>query len=240
MIDYLNANQGFVIGLLTAVYVIATVILVAVAQRQAALTQKSLDFASKSEKSKYRPYVIFDITYEKIVAYARLKNSGASPALDVRVSVSPRLGWKDRETGIGFIEKGVSFLAPNRELAQPFGWTTEFFAQYPDLKFSGDVKYRDSEGHEYSESFSIDLGYIKGMSYIGEVDPGKELEGIKKALDRFHSGMFKPLVRTIDESKFQAQEAEHREAALHRLKELKKEKEKLNQSTEPTSDSAPR
>jgi len=32
MIQYLNDNQGFVMAILTAVYVIATVVLVAVAQ----------------------------------------------------------------------------------------------------------------------------------------------------------------------------------------------------------------
>jgi hypothetical protein len=39
MIQYLNANQGFVMAILTAIYVIATLVLVIVAHRQSAMTQ---------------------------------------------------------------------------------------------------------------------------------------------------------------------------------------------------------
>ncbi len=67
MIQYLNANQGFVMAILTAVYVLATLVLVIVAHRQFALTQRSLDFASAAEKTKSRPYVLFDIVYEEMV-----------------------------------------------------------------------------------------------------------------------------------------------------------------------------
>jgi hypothetical protein len=225
MVHYLNANQGFVITLLTAVYVIATVILVALAQRQASLAQKSLDFASRAERAKYRPYVIFDIVYDDVVAYARLKNLGTSPAINVRVSVSPRLGWKVQERGIGFIEQGVSFLAPSRELSEPFGWGEEFFKQYPDLNFSGSVSYADFDGHKYSENFTIGLSYLEEMSSIREIDIGRELEGIRKALECFHSGSFKPLVRTIGESEFRDQEKTRAEAARARFQQLKANEE---------------
>lgn len=215
-------------AILTAVYAIATIVLVIVAQRQASLTQQSLDFASKAKKAKYRPYLVFDIVYEKVVAYARLRNSGASPAIDVRITVAPRLKWKDKEDGIGFVEKGVSFLAPNRELSQPFGWTGEFFEQYPELKFSGTISYKDSEGHAYSESFSIDLGYLKGTPYIGEIDVGREIEGIKKALEKFHSGSFRPLIRTIGEAEYREEEKARHEAARRHLQELQAKKEEPN------------
>ena len=217
MVHYLNANQGFVMAVLTAVYVVATIILVAFVQRQASLAQKSLDFASRTEKAKYRPYVIFDIVYDDIVAYARLKNSGTSPAVDVRVSVSPRLRWKDKERGIGFIEEGVPFLAPDRELSEPFGWGEEFFKQYPDLNFSGSISYVDSDGDTYNENFAIGLSYLEETSSIGKIDLGRELEGIRKALERCHSSSFTPLVRTIGESEYRDQEKARSEAARVRL-----------------------
>ena len=219
-------------AILTAVYVVATIILVFVAQRQSSLTQQSLDFASKAEKAKYRPYIVFDIVYEKVVAYARLRNSGASPAIDVRVSVSPRLKWNDEHDGIGFIEKGVSFLAPGRELSQPFGWTGEFFKKYPDLKFSGSISYKDSDGHTYSEGFSLDLSYLKGMTYIGEIDVGREIEGIRKAVEKFHSGSFKPLIRTIGEAEYREEEKARREAVRRHPQELQAQKEP-NESAPP-------
>lgn len=233
MIEYLNANQGFVMTILTVVYVVATVVLVIVAQRQTALNQRSLNFATASEKAKYRPYVLFDIVYERVVAYARLRNSGASPAIDVRISVTPRLHWKDNEDGIGFIETGVSFLAPGRELSQPFGWTGEFFDQYPDLEFSGSVSYRDSEGHSYTETFALDLAYLKGMTYVGEIEVGRELEGIKKAIERFHSGSFKPLIRTIGESEYREEERARYEAGQRHLQDFQKQKKEPNQTAQP-------
>jgi hypothetical protein len=239
MVQYLNANQGFVMAILTAVYVLATLVLVILAQRQASLTQRSLDFASASEKAKYRPYVLFDIVYEEVVAYARLRNSGASPALDVRISVTPRLHWNDNDEGVGFIEKGVSLLAPARELSQPFGWTREFFEQYPSLKFNGSITYKDSEGQNYTEAIALDLGYLKGMTYIGKIDIGREIEGIKKALERFHSGGFTPLVRTIDESHYRDEEKARYEAGQRHLQELQKKKEEQKKSAGPTTSSDP-
>jgi hypothetical protein len=221
VVDYLNANQGFVTAVLTAVYVTATVILVALAQRQASVAQKSLDFASRAEKAKYRPYVTFDIVYDDIVAYARLKNSGVSPAINVRVSVSPRLRWEGKERGIGFIDEGVPFLAPARELSEPFGWGEEFFKQYPDLEFSGTVSYGDSDNNAYDENFAIGLKYLEEMSSIAAIDMGRELEGIKKALERFHGGSFKPLVRTIGESEYRDQEKAQSEAARERVQQLR-------------------
>lgn len=226
MIKYLNDNQGFVMGILTAVYVVATVVLVMITNRQARLAKKVLDLSLKAEKAKHRPYVVFDVVYEEVVAYARLRNSGASPATNVRVSVQPRLCWKDKSEGVGFIEKGVAFLAPNRELSQPFGWTSEFFTQYPDLRFSGSISYEDSEAARYEERFEIDLSYVKGMTYIGEVDIGRELEGVKKALERFHNGGFRPLVRTISEADYREEQNRQREEAARYLEELEKQKSK--------------
>jgi len=178
--------------------------------------------------------VIFDIVYDDSIAYARLQNSGASPALEVRVSIEPRLHWDDKEDGIGFIEKGVSFMAPKRELSQPFGWTGKFFKQYPELKFRGSISYKDSEEQDYTDSFSIDLSYLKGMTYIGKVNIGREIEGIKKALERFQSSSFSPLVRTIDEFAYREERLAQLSEGSRQLQELETEEKGPNKAPEPT------
>lgn len=99
MIDYLNQNQGAVMAALTLIYVAATIILVFFALKQAKFAQQSLDQFRQAERNRYRPYVIFDVIWEEGVAYAAIKNSGISPALDVAVSVEPRLEWADDKKG---------------------------------------------------------------------------------------------------------------------------------------------
>jgi hypothetical protein len=232
MIEYLNANQGFVMAILTAVYVVATIILVAVTQRQAGLTHQSLLLAAEAEKAKYRPYLVFDIVYENLVAYARIRNTGVSVARNVKISVSPQLKWNDREAGIGFIEKGLAYLAPGREISQPFGWTKEFFNQYPDLNFSGKVVFEASDGTIFEESFAIDLGYLKGTTYISKIDTAKELEGIRKTLEKFHTASFKPLIRTIDEDIYQQQELARYAEGRKLLEELDKNTDRRDQGSE--------
>jgi hypothetical protein len=191
-------------AVLTAVYVLATVLLVRITQRQLASSKRALEFAEATEKAKYRPYVLFDLVHgADTIVRARLVNSGVSPALDVKVTMTPELTWDENDKGISFINTGVLFLAPGRELSEPATAFPDLFKRYPKFKFSGRVTYRDQQGVTYDEPFEIDLEYVRTMSYVGEIDMARELERIREAIEKFHSNGFRPLVRTIAESDYQ-------------------------------------
>ena len=82
---------------------------------------------------------------------------------------------------------------------------------------------------------------------IEEVDPARLADAVadapelaahwEKALERFHSGMFKPLVRTIDEGAYREEQAQQHAAAKAQLEELRKAEPREFCVAKPTHDS---
>ncbi len=94
VIEWLNQNQGFVMALLTLVYVAATIVIALLTLKLANLSQKNLDTAIELEKNRLRPYVLFNISSSiaKRNTYASIKNLGLTAAYNVKVSI--RAGCK--------------------------------------------------------------------------------------------------------------------------------------------------
>jgi len=215
----LNANQGTVMVILTAGYLLATILLVRHSAKQTETIRRTLDFYDRAEHNRYRPYVIFDIVYEDCIAYARMRNMGISPALDIHVSVTPCLRWNDKENGVSFIENGITFLAPNRELSEPFGYLQSLLTHYPEFRFAGEVLYKDSAGVSYRETFAIDLSYVKTLSFIGKKTVEERLEAIERRLERLCETFSHPLsVLHTSEAEYQKQEWRRVQAALMDLR----------------------
>jgi len=217
MLNYLNANQGAIMAVLTLVYVAATLFLVMFALKQARLTQQSLAQFKEAEQRRYRPNVVFDILCEDTVAYAVIKNTGASPALKVTIEIEPKLQWDAQEKkGPEFVEGGIAFLAPGREVSEPFSAGEAFHHGYKQhaFVFRGSVTYTDAAGGLYTEPFHIDIAYTQTMSKIGEPEMADELKRIREALQRIASDDFHPLVRVVDQKEYPAvREAERQRRA---------------------------
>jgi len=169
MINWLNQNQGFVLGLLTFVYVLATIVLVIIALIQSNLTRRSLESAAQSEKRRYRPHVLFDLYSEDIALYASLRNTGATPAFNVKLSLSPAIYCDSRgEKRIcPLIGQSILFLAPTREIRDACAFGGVFDKDFPEPLFTGSVEYEDAEGTKYEERFSIDLRAQRQLFHIG-------------------------------------------------------------------------
>jgi hypothetical protein len=210
-IDWTNKNQGFIMALLTLVYVIATLWLVWVARRQ-------LRQATDLERSRTRPFVIFDLVVEHHFVLATLHNVGQTPASDVRIVVTPNvqclLGGKgahpaeERADDISFVSRGVAMLAPQRCIRALVGFWPRVKSAHPELRFEGSVSYRGSDGASYSEPFVADLSVHEGLRYRGTKDiedVAKQLESMARTFGHLASGFSKPLVRTIAEAEYVAQ-----------------------------------
>ena len=210
MIDWLNSNEGFVLGILTFVYVIATIVLVATGLRQTYLTRLALKRSDESEQRRYRPYVIFDMYSENIAVYASLKNIGASPALNIHLQVEPELRQEIRgeECPCPLLGNSISFLAPNREVRDACGFGEVFNQQFPEQIFRGTVSYSDSNGNHYNEKFHLDLKAQRSTSYVAKKEPARELEKIAKTLESMTSPGFKPLIRVITENDYRKEQDE--------------------------------
>jgi len=224
IINWLNANQGFVMGLLTLVYVVTTVVM-------AGLMMHSNRLTRQLDEQRSRPAVIFNILSRQHCVHAVLKNNGLTSAYDVEVSCNPPLahpiGGKDMETAI--TTHPVSFLAPQQEIADFIDVGHQFYNRYPKPVFTGTVRYKDRVGNWYAEDFEIDLTVLKNRTYLSRVDLGKELEKIRRALESLGSGFKKPLVRTIDEKEYREEQRQWIESYTTKPKQDPEETEESNQ-----------
>jgi hypothetical protein len=224
VIQWCNINQGFLSGCLTLAYVVATIWLVWLARRQ-------LSHATELERSRTRPLVIFDLVIDHHFVFAQVTNTGQRPARDVRISISPRLQCvlggegqqppQERALDIVFIERGVAMLAPSRTITAMAGFWARFHSAYPALRFEGTVSYSNGAGYTYSEPFVADLSAHEDVLYRGTKDiedVAKQLEAIARTLDHLASGFRKPLVRTITEEQYRAEEQAFIDEAQQALK----------------------
>ena len=102
--------------------------------------------------------------------------------------------------------------------------------QEPKLKqIKIDVAYKnDALRNEKSDSFIIDLQPMVGLVTIGtppQFEIARSLQEISKNLDHAISGFKKPLVRVIDESQFQSEEARDRELAMNQFRRQRSAKQ---------------
>jgi hypothetical protein len=91
--NWLNQNQGFVIAVLTFVYVITTVVIAALSIKATSLSKKHLETMVDLERNRLRPYVLFNISssIEKRCTYASVKNHGLTAAYKIKVRIDPPL-----------------------------------------------------------------------------------------------------------------------------------------------------
>lgn len=86
LVQWMNANQGFVMCVLTFVYVVATFIIVI-------MNKKSISEMEKTRKEESRPYIIANLVKDPRdrCFYLRIKNYGRSGAVINNFSVMPEL-----------------------------------------------------------------------------------------------------------------------------------------------------
>jgi hypothetical protein len=147
MIDWLNSNSGFVLALLTLVYVICTIVLCIIAWRSNRL-------AISLHNDIHRPVVVCDFFTEHALTYLRVKNWGSQPASNIRITVegpAPQLlkDWKDHAV----VKNGIALLSPLSEMVTLYrspgsnDWGTVSFQ----------VRYEGPGGRKFEESYVVNL-----------------------------------------------------------------------------------
>ncbi len=194
MIEWLNHNQGFATTLLTLVYVVATIVIALIMMHANRLSSRNIDTMRHLEQQRNRPYVLFDLLSLHFHIHAKLANLGATPAYNVRVTITPSLkavvgtsgipNPSEREVPAGILDHPIALLAPKREITSALAYFKSFEERFPEMRFTGSVQYCDSDGRKYDEPFTIDLKYYENLLTISEKDPGEELEKIGKTLEQ--------------------------------------------------------
>jgi hypothetical protein len=174
VLQFLNQNNGAMLTILTAVYVLATVATVIFVGRSNKLVRESnkiareaMELSMSFEKERNRPYVIFDLPIENSVLHATLKNIGKTPAFDVQLVLDDRLASiRHDKKLIPFAQKPISFMAPGRSLCDFMNVTREVFKDNQEYLYSVKISYKDRLGVEYLEDFTVDIDCNKNLSYL--------------------------------------------------------------------------
>jgi hypothetical protein len=98
LIQWFNANSGFAMALLTAVYVVATLVIVLQSRHTNKLQAEALRQSEEIELARKRPYVALSLEFERdtasrydssICLYAHIRNYGAGAAINVLAVTDP-------------------------------------------------------------------------------------------------------------------------------------------------------
>jgi len=201
MVEWLNQNQGFVMALLTLVYVGATIILAFLAMRTKQISEEAKEVSNKAleisekhlklvadlESQRVRPYVLFNLYNDSGRTYATVKNYGLTSASDVQISIEPELlRVSIDETESILTSQTIHFLPPNFEIKDSLGLSADFYQKHKPAKFKGKISYKDSFANEHENEFFIDLEILKRRGFTKEVsfkEIVEELKGINKNLE---------------------------------------------------------
>lgn len=168
------------VGLLAQpVSLILTMIIVILAY-QAITTQVKL------HKEIYRPVVVCDFVIQYTALYFRVKNFGASRAMNIHIYVDVKgdksgFAWEKLEA----VRKGISCLSAGAELLY-------FLAgpgpkAYPKVEFT--VEYSDAGNRIFKDIYEHDLSYVSKLDIGRERNSPiiKELTNIHKAVKSLKS-----------------------------------------------------
>jgi len=193
IIAWANINTGFLMAVLTAVYVIATIWIVYESRRNNRLM-------SLFEKDRVRPHIVFWIEAEMqthgqyfsmIQFVGKVRNEGASTAHDVRITTTPKLSArqsvekedKHAYNTPSFLENPTSILVPKQMLIETIG-PTEFLLEDNDdndLKFNVMIEYKDIGGEKYSSTYLIDLSRNRKQLFAEDVQAKAFYSLVEKA-----------------------------------------------------------
>jgi len=232
IIDWCNNNQGFLMALLTAVYVIATISLVKIGHQANAISEKNISDIKNLEAERLKPLVEVRVESDIPFLILRITNLGQTPAYAVRVETTPLIkavmggegchpGTKT-EKSIGIIDHGIGSLGAGCSESAILGTLTRLEEVYPELIFTGIITYQSFNGTPYSSPVNIDLRYKKGALYVNHKtidDVASQLEEICREIRHIGSGFHKPQI--VIQSKAEKL-AEDEKTIKHALEQLEK------------------
>ncbi len=198
IINWLDTHSGFILGLLTFAYVLAT-IMIYIANNKAVKEMR----LSRIEES--RPYVFasFGIDQRKMVELI-IKNSGKTMARDVYITTEPELKYpKEPDYPLaksGLINEMIPCLYPGQEIRAFFAAEWEVKEENGKRpKFIFNVQYKDSlgKGNTYSEKYIYDFNIVNGVVTAPQKtvhELVKEVEKLRKEFEKT-SKYLKPLAQ---------------------------------------------
>ena len=176
--------------LLTAVYVLATILLVRQSRRANRIAQQNLESLWKLERERSRPHVVIRFDFSIPFLSLIVENTGLTTARNVRFEMDRMLtivtGLMSGQP-VSFLERPIASLAPSQKLKTILGSWGDAEKTWDGLSFAGTIRYETEEGREINEPFEIELESQKNLLYGGD----KGLHQIALALEKIAASMEK-------------------------------------------------
>ncbi len=192
VINWLNENDGAVMGIATAVLVVIT-------GYYAYLTRRLLKASDTPEIAvSLRPH---EAHVNAVMLY--LENIGTGAARNLQFVTSPSVipNLDIPLEKIGFLSNGIAFFEPKRKIEQFLvivrGKEKLNELRQTPLKIT--VTYEDSVNHRHERIFELDFGEYEGFSQFGTpplYEIAKATKDIQKDLHRVAIGSRKPIFLT--------------------------------------------
>jgi hypothetical protein len=201
LITSLDRHSGSAMALLTLIYVVATLLLVYVGQRQ-------LSQSVALERNRTRPVVVFELLVEHYFVHLSIRNYGQSVARNIKITIEPELrillGGKgfegvvidppdESDESIPLLKEGITSLAPGREIKGEIGYIQRFQQHYSETKFTGWMRYESPDGTEYRDRFSADLLATRRLGQIQRYDihdVAEALRSVRSELERIKTRLY--------------------------------------------------
>lgn len=248
MIDWCNSNAGFATTLLTLVYVVATLVIVAIMVHANKLTREGNKTAVELERQRSRPVITIDFFREAVIWNLRIRNNGLSVARDIQFRLTPEpkmcfggekaIPKEKKETSLPLLSNGIPSLPPTGEITAALGTLARMKESLESLRFQGQVTYSDELKTAYTTEIDIDLSVHESLTHVsrkGLHEIGNELEKIGKELNHLVTGFSKPRVITQDVKDYRQEQEEQFEQARNAIEEKQEAEQELGQVSSETA-----
>lgn len=210
IVSWSNANSGAVMSVLTAVYVLATLLILLQSRRSADLQAKALKQAAELEVDRLRPRILATLEFvpgalsrhdSMAFVHVTITNIGPTAAVDVLVRFDPELvgePFDGKERRPAIINCPLSLVAPHQRVRDLIDGGIDFMKRFENVRFAVNASYKDVAGKSYSEQYEIDLEPLGDIWTIQ--DPSQELiwnlsrtaESAEKALSTIAEALSAP------------------------------------------------
>ncbi len=156
MINWLNSNQGFVMSILTLVYVLATIVIVI-------YNRKSIHELQKTREEESRPYIFAHLHRDPrdMCFYLRVKNYGKTGGIIDKISITPHLKFCGEKDVGEFLNNVI--LAPNQLLHFII---LEKHGETSDKDYEVEIQYHQTNDNKtFKEKYTLLLQYSSEMGY---------------------------------------------------------------------------
>ena len=222
LLDFFNANSGAFSVLFAGIVALATLV-------YAILTWKLVSETKRMREAQTEPKISISIQprEESInMVDIIIQNIGLGPAYNIAFELDGDFYFfKDRLfSDIGFIKKGIKYLAPNQKKQSFLTSMTENYEEKQEISIGIDVNYKNSSGKAYYDNYTINFSELKGLLQLGTPPLHAMARNIEKIKDDIHhitTGFHKPKI--VIYTKKEVEEEER--AMLEQYEETKKSME---------------